>query len=272
MSQISFITANYVGRELGFRVTDGWMQGDGATNAYFRPIETFAERFDALLAQVAGLGFTAIDLWLAHLHWSWATAEHIAVARELLAKRGFTVTSMAGFFGADRAEFAAACRLAAALGVPVLAGSTSALKSDRDAVVGLLKEHGLRLAIENHPAEKTPADVLAQIGNGGGGTLGTAVDTGWWGTQGYDSVRAIEELQGHLFAVHLKDVLAAGAHETCVYGRGVVPIEGCVRLLQRIGYDGPLGVEHEPFHPHHSYDPSAECAEMRAMLERWLAG
>lgn len=267
MNPISFITANYVGRELGFRITGGWMQGDDATNAYFRPVETFGERFDVLLETITELGFESIDLWNAHLHWAWATPEHIATARDLLAKYGLGITSMAGGFGANLTEFEAACKLAAAIGAPVLAGSTPALASDRAGVVGLLKQHGLRLAIENHPAEKTPADILAQIGDGGDGTLGTAVDTGWWGTQGYDAAQAIEELRDHLFAVHLKDVLAAGGHETCRYGRGVVPIEACVRALQRIGYTGVIGVEHEPFND----DPSAECAEMLAMVRGWLA-
>jgi sugar phosphate isomerase/epimerase len=268
VNTISFITANYVARETGFNVTEGWMQGDRDVNACFRQVETFAERFDALLGGIRALGFSAIDLWLAHLHWSWASDEHVRIARGLLARHGLAVTSLAGGFGATRDEFAAACRLAVALGTDVLGGSTPLLRADREATIGILREHGVRLAIENHPAERTPADILAQIGDGGGGTVGTAVDTGWWGTQGYDASRAIEELSGHIFAVHLKDVLAAGAHDTCLYGRGVVPVERCVRTLRRLGYTGALGVEHEPF----SYDPSDECAQMLRMVQGWLAG
>jgi hypothetical protein len=73
MTTLSFMTANYVARETGYRVTEGWMQGDDAVNAYFAPVETYAARFAALLAEIQGLGFTAIDLWLAHLNWRWAT-------------------------------------------------------------------------------------------------------------------------------------------------------------------------------------------------------
>lgn len=266
MNTVSFITANYVAREAGYHVTEGWGQGDQAANAYFQPIETFAERFGALLGQIRALGFTSIDLWLAHLHWSWATPAHIAAARDLLAQNGLEVTSLAGGFGATPDEFEASCKLAVALGTNVLAGSTPLLRSDRAAAVRLLKDHGVRLAIENHPAERTPQDILAQIGDGGDGTLGTAVDTGWWGTQGYDAARAIEELAGHIIIVHLKDVLAAGAHDTCLYGQGVVPIEGCVRALQRLGYAGVLGIEHEPF----DHDPSEECAAMLGMVRGWL--
>jgi sugar phosphate isomerase/epimerase len=269
MNQVSFITANYVAREMGFHMPNGladWGKADQATSAVFRPLEAFAERFDKLLEDVAALGFEAIDLWTAHLNPQWATDQHIASARDLLEKYGFTVTSLAGGFGATPAEFEGACRLAAALGTTVLGGSTSLLHTDRAAVIELLERHGVKLGIENHPAEKTPANILAQIGDSAGGLIGTAVDTGWWGTQGYDAARAIEELGPHILVVHLKDVLAAGAHDTCRYGRGVVPIEGCVRALQRMGYAGSIGVEHEPV----GFDPSEDCAAMREMLRGWL--
>ena len=265
-NSIAFITANYVARELGYNMTGGWGQGDHATNKHFRPIETFAGRFEELLRDVRAMGFEAIDLWNAHLNWAWATEAHIATARELLAKYNLPVLSLAGGFGATPQEFEAACRLAAALGAGILAGSTPLLAKDRAAVVAILKQYDVKLGIENHPGEKTPADVLRQIGDGGDGRLGTAVDTGWWGTQGYDAARAIEELGEHILCVHLKDVLAAGAHDTCRYGQGVVPIEGCVRTLQRMGYRGSYGVEHEPEH----YDPTEDCRAMLQMLRGWL--
>ena len=266
MNPISFITANYVAREIGFEMTEGWMQGDNAVNATFSPLETYEERFGGLLAQVKGLGFEYIDIWTAHLNWRWATPEHIAIARQQLDKHGLTVTGYAGSSGATAEELEAACRTAAAIGATVLEGSTKMLHDDRATTVSTLQRHGVKLAIENHPNEKTPADILAQIGDGGAGTIGTAVDTGWWGTQGYDAARAIDELAPYVFAVHLKDVLAANLHETCRYGRGVVPIEGCVRALQRQGYTGTIGVEHEPEH----YDPSEDCAAMLVMLQGWL--
>jgi L-ribulose-5-phosphate 3-epimerase len=263
---ISFITANYVARELGYNMTGGWGQGDRATNEHFRPIETFVERFDELLRDIRAMGFAAIDLWNAHLNWAWATDAHIATARELLAKHNLPVLSLAGGFGATSQEFESACRLAAALGARILAGSTPLLAKDRASVVAILKQHGVKLGIENHPGEQTPADVLRQIGDGGDGTLGTAVDTGWWGTQGYDAAKAIEELGDHVLCVHLKDVLAAGAHDTCLLGQGVVPIKACVRTLQGMGYRGSYGIEHEP----ETYDPTEDCRAMLQMLRGWL--
>ena len=46
---ISFMSANYVARQVNYRMTEGWMQGDGAAQDWFRPIGTFRQRFDDLL-------------------------------------------------------------------------------------------------------------------------------------------------------------------------------------------------------------------------------
>ena len=88
------------------------------------------------------------------------------------------------------------------------------------------------------------------------------------GTHGYDAAAAIEELAAHLLHVHLKDVRAVGEpHLTCRWGEGVVPIEECVRTLRRLGYEGAIAVEHEPY----DADPTEDVRAMRAELERWLA-
>jgi L-ribulose-5-phosphate 3-epimerase len=262
---ISFITANYVARQLDYHMTGGWGQGDKATNDFFRPIETFGERFDAMLREIRGLGFEAIDLWTAHLNWAWATDDHYAIARDLLQEHALSVVSTAGGFGATPAEFDAACQTAVAVGATILGGNTPLLASDRQAVVSRLRHYGLRLGIENHP-ERTPDELLAKIGDGGDGTIGAAVDTGWFGTQGYDAAQAIEQLGETIFHVHLKDVLSAGAHDTCRYGEGVVPIEACVRALQSMEYAGAYAVEHEPEH----FNPNQDCQAMLAMLRTWV--
>lgn len=41
MNTISFMTANYVARQIDYHMTKGWMDGDDATNAYFAPIATY---------------------------------------------------------------------------------------------------------------------------------------------------------------------------------------------------------------------------------------
>jgi sugar phosphate isomerase/epimerase len=266
MNTLSFMTANYVARQLDYNMTEGWMQGDRATNDYFRPLETYAQRLEAMLGEIQALGFTAIDLWLAHLHFSWAAAEHIAIARTLLQSFGFSVSSLAGGFGATRAEFEAVCRMAAELHAPVLGGNTALLQNDRASMVDILADHGLVFGLENHP-EKNAAEILAKIGDGAEGRIGVCLDTGWFGTYGYDAAQAIAEIGSHLAHVHLKDVLAAGSHETCRYGRGCVPIQACVAALRRTGYAGGISIEHEPEH----YNPNEDCRANLLMVQGWLA-
>jgi L-ribulose-5-phosphate 3-epimerase len=265
MTTVSFMSANYVAREIGFRMRD-WGEGDRAANAWFAPVETYRARFDELMSGIAGLGFDAVDVWTSHLNPAWATEAHVDNAVDVLSRHGLRVVSLAGWFGETVPEFEAACRLAVALGRPVLGGSTGAWRRDRAGVLSALERDDLRLAFENHP-EKTPEELVERIGDGGP-RVGAAVDTGWFGTQGYDAARAIELLGDQVFHVHLKDVREVGAHNTCRYGDGVVPIEGCVRALERIGYRGAISIEHEP----EDYDPTAEVVENARMLRGWLTG
>ena len=265
MTTLSFMTANYVARETGYRVTEGWMQGDDAVNAYFAPVETYAARFAALLAEIQGLGFTAIDLWLAHLNWRWATDEHIAIAQDLLQAARLPVASLAGWFGDTPADVAASCRIAAAVGAPILGGNCALIGGDLATLAALMRDHGLVFGYENHP-ERNPGELLARIGDAAPDAIGACVDTGWFGTHGYPAPAALTELAPRLVYVHLKDVLAAGGHDTCTLGDGVVDIPGCLAALRAAGYSGGLSIEHEPF----LHDPGADCVESLARVKAWL--
>ena len=265
MNTISYMTANFVARQVGYHMTEGWMQGDGATQAHFKPIETFAARFEEYVYDVQKQGYEAIDLWLAILHPDWATEAHIDAAKDILTRYRTPVVSLAGWFGGTPAEFEASCKLAQALGCTILGGNTGLLQSDRPTLIRLLQQYGLKLGFENHP-EKTPEEALAKIGTDSGGLIGTALDTGWYGTQGYDAANAIYALRDHLVHIHLKDVKAPGAHETCRFSQGCVSIQRCVQVLKQIGYSGPISVEHEPEH----FDPADDMIANLAYLKEWL--
>jgi L-ribulose-5-phosphate 3-epimerase len=262
---LSFMSANYVAKELGYGAADEWGPFDDATNAAFEPLEAFAGRFDDLLATITGIGFDTIDLWFAHLNWRWATPDHVALAREALARRDVRVVSLAGSVGETTADLTAACRLAKDLDVDLIAGVGEVVRRDREGAVAVLREHGVRFGLENHP-ERTPQEVLDAIGDAVD-VLGAAVDTGWWATQSYDPVAAIDELSERLFHVHLKDVETPGTHISCMHGEGCANIAGCVEQLVAIGYPGPVSIEHEPY----DRDPTAECVRMLGRIREQLA-
>ncbi|MEP7355705.1 MAG: sugar phosphate isomerase/epimerase [Anaerolineales bacterium] len=266
MNTISFMSANFLAKESGYQLTGGWMAGDRATNAAFAPVQTFEARFAELLGRVARMGFQALDIWTAHLNPAWATPEHITIARQLLAQHRLQVVSLAGAFGQTRDEFLAACRLAAALEVPLLGGSTPLLFNDQPFVAAALREHNLKLGYENHP-ERSGREVLAKLGDAAADCIGVAVDTGSFCTAGYDAASAIQEMAGRIFYVHLRDVAGAGQDESCRLGAGVVPLQACLGMLRDQGYHGALSVEHEPA----SFDPTPDCVASLAALQGWLA-
>jgi predicted dehydrogenase/sugar phosphate isomerase/epimerase len=273
--RISFVTANFVARQIGYRMEQGWMQGETATQAWFAPVETFAQRFDEMLLEIKALGFTEIDLWAAHLHWRWATLLHLDAARAALARHGLAVRSYAAWVGGGEAELTGACRLCAALNIPFIAGNIELFGRDRPAAVAILREHAVRYAIENHP-EKDAAELWARLGAGDEDVVGLALDTGWCATRGWDAAVALREFRSRVFCVHLKDVAARRpqktgfemidlGHETCRLGDGIVPVPEVVRMLRETDFRGPLCIEHEP----EDHDPRAETAESRRRVEAW---
>jgi sugar phosphate isomerase/epimerase len=262
---LSFMSANYVAKELGYGAADEWAPFDDATNAAFEPLAGFPARFDALLTTIAGLGFDTIDLWFGQLNWRWATPDHVAYARESLARHGLRVVSLAGSVGVTTDELAAACRLANDLDVDLIAGVGEVVRRDPAGAAAMLRAHGVRFGLENHP-ETTPQEVLDAIGEDAD-VLGAAVDTGWWATQSYDPVAAIGELAGRLFHVHLKDVEEPGTHISCMHGAGCANVAGCVEKLLEIGWTGPVSIEHEPY----DRDPTDECVRMLARIREQLA-
>ena len=272
----SFVTASFVARPLKYKMEQGWGQGDQASHAWFAPLATFEARFDEMLGEIKALGFTSIDLWCAHLHWHWATLQHVDVAKRLLAKHGLVARSYPAWVMGGPEQLHAACRLCTALDIPYFVGNCELFTQDRAGAVAILREHGVGYAIENHP-ENTAAEILARLGAGDEDLVGVGLDTGWCATEKWDALAAVKELRSRLFAIHLKDVKAPRngpktglefidrGHETCRAGDGIVPLRAVVEYLRTTGFSGSIGIEHEP----ETFDPSVEIRESRERIESW---
>ncbi len=266
-NHLSCITANYVAKELNYHMTDGWSQGNTATQEAFKSLETFEAKFTELAEAVRELGFSYLDIWIAHLHPCWATDEHVAIACDVLKQNQLTPLSLAGGFGSTLEQLEGFCRLASSVGAGILAGGMPVWHSDRAGCIRLLRQYGIKWAFENHPNEKTAEDVIAIIGEEDMDIVGVACDTGWFGTNDCDANEALRKLAPRLMHLHLKDVREAGQHRTCQLGDGVVGIEACVETLREIGYQGPIGIEHEP----EEYDPTEEVRESLRLLKSWMS-
>lgn len=278
MNKISFMTANFVAREAGYKMDNGWGQGDAATQALFRPLNTFEAEFSKMLKEVTEMGFSAIDLWTAHLSWEWATPAHIKIASRLLQENKIRVVSYAGGFGNTVAEVEASCQLCETLNIPVLGGGIGCLQSDREGVVNVLRKYGRVFAMENHP-EKSAEEVLQKLGDGDEDVIGVAIDTGWFATQKANPLEELKKLFNRIKHVHLKDVLPPReektglmfkdmGHETCALGEGIVAIHDCIDYLIASGYRGALSIEHEP----EDFDPRQDCIVSLEKVGAWING
>ena len=269
MNAIVLNTASLFAREVDYSIQGSilgqWAIASSATERHFRRADTFEARFGELLDEIQGLGFDHVALWGSHLHWRWASDQHVASAIVALQARNLDVVSLAGNFGDTTEELEAACRLALALGCRVLGGRTSLLMTDPGSLQSVLQEHDVVFAYENHP-ELTADETLNRLGQCDPRWVGVDVDTGWFGTHGFDAAKAISIIGSRVCTVDLKDVTSPGQHETCRFGDGVVPLEDCVRELAAIGYKGPLCVEHNAG----GHDPGRDILESRQALTRWL--
>lgn len=272
---IAFATASYVAREIGYELDrwifddpvdpflGGWRRCAAAVTEHFRPVSGFARHFDAILADIAAAGFEAVEIWGTHLSPAWATDEHIELAQQSLARHRLTTVVYGADFGATHAEAARACEIANALGSPILSTFPGPfLARDRRAAIELVRDQGLRMALENHPEHPTPEAFLEELG--ADPFVGAIVDTGWWGTHGYDAAEAIRRLGDRIFHVHLKDVVRPGTHDPCILGDGCVPIEACLEALEDIGYEGAISLEYLSA----NIDPTEACRVMREALLR----
>jgi sugar phosphate isomerase/epimerase len=254
------VTASFVTRELGYGKISNWAEGDTATQSYFAPVETYGERFGVLLDEIADLGFRTIDLWGAHLHYTWATDQHFEAARDALADHGMTVNALAAWCS-SREALVGFCRVANEVGSSLIGGGSSLLTDDREHALAVLADHGVRFAIENHP-EKSTGEVLAVIGDSE--WLGSCADTGWWAIQGVHPPTAIRELGDNVLTVHLKDIDPT-SHKGARPGTGAADIAGCLDALAEIGFDGGVAIEHEP----DGWDPSDDLRVGFELVSRW---
>jgi L-ribulose-5-phosphate 3-epimerase len=248
----AFMTANYVARELNYTDSLDWGKCHQATVEAFHG-ENFASKFEELISTVKGMGFEAIELWVAHLDPLKATPGMIEQAVQILEKYDVKVISYTAGFGTPGVSREDAIKIfdtAKAIGAPVLAQGFH--PENGPLVRELAEAYNIKMGLENHP-EKTHQEVIDKVAPFAP-WVGSAIDTGWFATQGYDPVQAVRDLEPYLVHVHLKDIKAAGAHDTCALGDGIVDIKGVMAELKAIGYKGQMTVEHEP----HTYDPTEE--------------
>lgn len=250
--RVAFNTANLVARFTDYRFElKNWGEQHQKTVAM-----TDEAAWAAICREIAAAGFSAVEIWEAHAAPESLTRDKAARWKRILDDHGLRPIAYAGGL---RRETLLICQW---LGIPHIDGGLRGQIPEQ--ATALCQEFGVRFNLENHP-EKTAAEALAKIG-GGNDWLGLCVDTGWFGTQGADVPNEIRSAGRFVRHTHIKDVKAAGAHETCLLGEGVVNVAGCLVALRDLDYTGWYSWEDEP----EDRNPLDSAARNRQWLETRL--
>src|SRR5687767_5093303 len=148
MPQISFISANYVGRAMNYRGPEDWMTHDAVTVAAASP-----ENFAAIAEDVAEAGFEAIDIWTAHCHWQHhAGGDYIEIVKGICSQYDLAITSYAGGLNVNSAaDLEAPFKFMKQLGAPIFAGGMWGADSASMApsIQKVCERQGVKVAFQN---------------------------------------------------------------------------------------------------------------------------
>lgn len=247
---IAFNTANLVAQHSGwrFRLAD-WGKQEAQV------IErTDVEAWEEICARVASCGYTAMEVWMAHLRRCDGDEPRAARFLRAAQSHGLSMVALAGAMTEPNAE------LCVRLGIPAVCGGYWG--SDHDTSVRLMRRTGVLYNYENHA--ETSLDELRGRIDGGADGLAIALDTGWLVTQGIDPPKAVRSLGRLIRHVHVKDAAGPGDHHTAKLGTGRADIPGVIAELKAIGYRGVLSWEDEP----EDRNPWDIAAEMRQFIQQ----
>ncbi|HTJ78255.1 MAG TPA: sugar phosphate isomerase/epimerase [Rariglobus sp.] len=111
------------------------------------------------------------------------------------------------------------------------------------------REFGIAISLHNHPTPSIYANLdtaLAAI-KPFGANVGLCADTGHWVRSGYDAVENLHRAEGHIIAVHFKDlnqVNLKSAHDV-PWGTGASQAAGQLAELRRQHFGGVVLIEYE---------------------------
>ena len=166
--------------------------------------------------------------------------------KDLLAQHHIQMVAMGVITPKNREEWIKAFELAKYFGLSYI--TCEPIKTQWDMIDSMAGAYGIKLAIHDHPipnAYSHPDSVLAAIA--GHKNIGACADLGHWARNGLDLVSSLKKLEGHIYGVHLKDIVTFNDTKAAdtVVGKGVIKFEPVFAELKRQNFSGMLSVEHE---------------------------
>ncbi|HTS44825.1 MAG TPA: sugar phosphate isomerase/epimerase [Puia sp.] len=174
------------------------------------------------------------------------SAEDRATLKGLLKSKGIHIVAMGVISPNNREEWKKAFDLAKEFGLSYITAEPK--KNQWDMVDSMAGAYQIRIAIHDHPRPNpywSPDSVLAAVK--GHPNIGSCADIGHWARNGLDPVKCLKKLEGHVFGVHLKDIVKFNnvAAEDTIVSKGVIDFPAVFRELKRQGFKGMLSIEHE---------------------------
>lgn len=169
-----------------------------------------------------------------------------AKIKELLQSKNIKIEAMGVIVPRTREEWKKAFDLAKEFGLSYI--TAEPLKNQWDMVDSMAGSYGIRVAIHDHPKPNmywSPDSVLAATV--GHPNIGSCADLGHWSRNGVNPVDALKKLAGHVYGVHLKDIVKfddTHAADTVV-GKGVIDFTPIFQELKRQNFSGMFSIEHE---------------------------
>ena len=171
----------------------------------------------------------------------------MAKMNDLLKKHNLTVESV--YIGGDKtlASWVNQFEKAKTLGAKfVTAEPPLSLLDEIDSLAGA---YGMKVAIHEHWKGVSkywhPDSVLAAIK--GHANFGACADLGHWPKSGVDPVEGVKKLEGHIIAIHLKDIAEFNNDkiQDVPVGTGVVDFPAVFAELKRQQFRGPIYIERD---------------------------
>jgi len=169
-----------------------------------------------------------------------------AKLKQLLQQKGISIVAMGVIVPNTRDEWKQAFDLAKEFGLSYITAEPH--KDQWDTVDSMAGAYGIKVAIHDHPKPNvywSPDSVLAATV--GHPNIGSCADIGHWARNGVNPVDALKKLEGHIFGVHLKDIIKFDdtKAEDTVVGKGVIDFAPIFQELKRQHFSGMFSIEHE---------------------------
>jgi sugar phosphate isomerase/epimerase len=174
------------------------------------------------------------------------TADEKAQVKQLLQSKGIHIVAMGVIVPRDLAQWKKYFEFGKEFGLSYF--TAEPIKTQWDGIDSLAGIYGINVAIHDHPRPNAywhPDSVLAAIK--GHKHIGSCADVGHWARNGLDPVTCLQELEGHIYGVHLKDIVEFGntKAEDTVVGKGVIKFTPIFQELKRQNFSGMMSIEHE---------------------------